>query len=171
MTLGHDNDRTAEPLSPAENTLRLVAQLPAPEGLEDRVKAELQARSRSPRMLRWPVRMGADGMLYANALRGAAAAAIVCIVAGGGWQIYSRVQGPPTAQTMPATAPARIGNGFSSAGAMRTPDSPNGPVLTHALVPAPQASAPDLKSQARPDAVSKHAKKHKKAAPARVPQP
>lgn len=169
MTFGHENDRNAEPMSPAENTLRLIAQLPAPEGLEDRVKSELLTH-KSARVLRWPVWMTADGMFYANALRGAAAAAIVCIVAGGGWQIYSHVQGPPTAQAIPAAVPARIGNGFSSAGAMRTPNSPNGPVLTHPRVPAPQTKAPNVKAQVPSQTEFQHAKKHKKAAPAAVPE-
>ena len=169
MTFGHENDRGAELLNSVENTLRVIAKLPVPQGLEDRVKAELQSQ-RSARVLRWPVWRSADGMLYANALRGAAAAAIVCVVAGGGWQIYAHVQGPPTAQALPAAVPARIGNGFSSAGAMRTPDSPDGAVLTHALVPAPQTKAPDVKARIHPQAAIKHATKHKQVPPAAVPQ-
>lgn len=171
MTFGHENDRNVKPLSQAENTLRLIARLPAPEGIEDRVKAGLRARGRSARVLRWPVWMSTDGLLYANALRGAAAAAIVCAVAGGGWQVYSHVQVSPSAQAAPAAVPARIGNGFSSAGAMRTPDSPYGPVLTHALVPAPQMKAPGVEAHVPSRAARTHAKKHKTTAPAAVPQP
>jgi hypothetical protein len=62
--------------------------------------------------------------------RSAAAAAIVCVVAGGGWGVYSRVK--------PADAPKvvvipRAAGGFSSAGAMRTPKTVDGTMLTHPL--------------------------------------
>ena len=40
--------------SPAEETLRLVASLPAPDGLEDRVNAALSAAERRGRVLAWP---------------------------------------------------------------------------------------------------------------------
>ena len=75
--------------------------------------------------------------IQSPAFRGAAAAAIVCVVAGGGWRIYSHVQTPaaPTANVI--TMPARVGgtSGFSSANAIRTPDTLAGPVLTHAVTP------------------------------------
>ncbi len=38
----------------AEATLRLIAQLPAPLGLEDRVLAGLNSAPRSGRLLHWP---------------------------------------------------------------------------------------------------------------------
>jgi hypothetical protein len=161
-----DNNRFVEPLSAAEETLRVIARLPAPDGLADRVQAGLRAAPRSSRVLRWPVWFAGDGFRYGTALRGAAAAAIVCVVAGGGWRIYSHVQTAPSAQALPV--PARMGNGFSSAGAMRTPDSPSAPVLTHALIPAPQVPAMNL--PAHPAPAHRRAKKHKKAAPAAVPQ-
>lgn len=134
------------PLSEAEKTLRLVAGLPAPEGLSDRVQAGLRTAPRA-RILQWPVALIPGGWMTAPALRGAAAAVIVCVVAGGGWRIYSRVQAPaPSANVI--TMPARVGNqgSFSNAGAMRTPDTLDKPVLTHAIVPdtarPPQKAAP-----------------------------
>ncbi|MGB7546973.1 MAG: hypothetical protein WBM14_04420, partial [Terracidiphilus sp.] len=64
--------------------------------------------------------------------RGAAAAAIVFVVAGGGWGVYSRVQ-PAQATKVIAMPRVAAPSGFSSAGAMRTPQTLNGPVLAHPL--------------------------------------
>jgi hypothetical protein len=64
-------------------------------------------------------------------MRGAAAAAIVFVVAGGGWGIYSRVQPSPAAKVIVMPARSGAASGFSNAGAMRTPQTLNGPVLTH----------------------------------------
>ena len=128
-------------LSSAESTLRLIATLPAPEGLEDRVQAALQAAPRAGRVLAWPAALRPDS----DWLRSAAAAAIVLVVAGGGWGIYSHVQpgGPErgVAAPMRVVAPA----GFSSAGAMRTPQTLTGPVVAHpatAQKPAKPAAKP-----------------------------
>jgi hypothetical protein len=108
-----------------EESLRVIARLPAPEGLEERVIAGVRAGSRGARVLHFPEALRPGG----NWMRGAAAAAIVLVVAGGGWGIYSRVQRPQAAKviTMPVrgTAPG----GFSNAGAMRTPNTLNGPVI------------------------------------------
>jgi len=103
-------------------TLRLVATLPTPEGLEDRVHAKLRAVPRSGRVLSWPMATGA--WMRSTAMRSAAAAAIVFVVAGGGWGIYTRVQ-PSKVIAMPL----RDGTpgGFSGAGAMRTPQPFNPP--------------------------------------------
>lgn len=143
------------PLSEAEKTLRLVAGLPAPDGLADRVHAGLRAAPR-PRLLQWPTALMPRGWMTSPALRGAAAAAIVCVVAGGGWRIYSRVQTPaaPTANVIPM--PARVGaQGFSNAGAMRTPDTLNKPVLTHSVTPSaprPPQKHRKIRHAARPAA-------------------
>ena len=69
-------------------------------------------------------------------MRGAAAAAIVFVVVGGGWGVYLRVQ-PVQAPKVIAMPRVSAGGGFSSAGAMRTPQTLNGPVLvTPATKPA-----------------------------------
>jgi hypothetical protein len=111
--------------SPAETTLRLIATLPAPVGIEDRVMAGVQAAPRSGRVLHWPEVLQPTG----SWMRGAAAAAIVFVVAGGGWGIYTRVQ--PTQPARVIAMPPRTGaaGGFSNAGAMRTPQTLNGPVV------------------------------------------
>jgi hypothetical protein len=118
----------------AEETLRLIASLPAPEGLEERVHSALRAAPRTARILHWPVALtSSSAWMRSSAMRSAAAAAIVCVVAGGGWSIYSRVQ-PPKVIAMPAHVAAP--GGFSNAGAMRTPQTLNGPVVKHP-VPKP----------------------------------
>jgi hypothetical protein len=110
--------------SSAEETLRWIARLPSPEGLEDRIHQALKSAPRRGRLLAWPSATGAGG----GWMRAAAAAAIAFVVAGGGWGVYSRVQPAKTTVLPPHVA----GPGsFSSAGAMRTPDTLNGPVLTH----------------------------------------
>jgi hypothetical protein len=122
----------------AEETLHLIATLPAPAGLEERVKTRLANKPRTARVLFWPsARRGGDGWMRGNAVRAAAAAAIVFVVAGGGWGVYSRVQ--PAQQTKVIVMPPRLNaaGGFSSAGAMRTPQTLNGPVLAHPVTDAP----------------------------------
>lgn len=131
-------------LSQAEHTLRLVAQLPAPQGLEARLRQQLQAAPAASRILSWPaVRRRAEWR------RSAAAAALVAAICGGSWAVYAHVQ---PSQSLRAVELPRVNgaSGFSSAGAMRTPQ-------TLAPAAAPQAAQPDGKS----------ATKNKPAAPAR----
>ena len=120
----------------AEDTLRLIASLPAPEGLEERVQAALHRTPRSGRILTWPA-----PYRPANAwMRTAAAAAIVFVVAGGGWGVYSHVGQGQLAKTM-VLPRVPISGGFSSAGAMRTPQTLDGPVVAR---PAPERSSQAL---------------------------
>jgi len=116
----------------AEETLRLIASLPAPEGLEDRIHAALAKTPRSTRVLAWPV---AAHWMHGTLARSAAAAAIVCVVAGGGWQVYSRVHPAQTPEVI-AMPQVSAPGGFSSANAIRKPKTLDGPTLTHPL-PAP----------------------------------
>ncbi len=126
----------------AEATLRLVAGLPAPEGLEDRVHAALRnAPRRGGRVLDWPARPRVENPW----MRSAAAAAIVFVVAGGGWGVYSRVQPARVIAMPPHTASP---GGFSNAGAMRTPQTLNGPVVIHpAAAQGAGAAAPAASAQ------------------------
>ncbi len=126
-----------EAFGPGEDTLRLIASLPAPPGLADRVHDGLHAAPQAERILmgRGPL-LAPYGWMHSAMVRGAAAAAIVCVVAGGGWRIYSHVQ-PPTAKMVIMPAPGSPGaKGFSHAGATRVPDTLQGPVLTHPVAPA-----------------------------------
>ena len=102
----------------AEETLRLVAALPVPMGLEDRVKAGLHAAAQN---------------------------GIVFVVAGGGWGVYSRVQ--PVQSPKVIAMPQRINTsgGFSNAGAMRTPQTLTGPILAHPVEETPKQNDGDVK--------------------------
>jgi hypothetical protein len=151
-----------------EDTLRLIASLPAPEGLADRVEQGLRHAPQTARVLNWHGSQRPSGRwMQSTMARGAAAAAIVCVVAGGGWGIYSRVQPEPAAKVLaipPRVAPA--GGRFSPAGAKRVPQTLDGPVLTHPVAdntepkvvdkapassrPAHGRPAPAKKSAARP---------------------
>jgi len=116
--------------SAGDETLRLISSLPAPHGLEDRVHRALRARSdRRGRVLSWPRRLSPQN----GWMRTAAAAAIVFVVVGGGWGVYTRVghYQPSNVIPMPLHMPAA--GHFSSAGAMRTPQTLPGPVVVHPL--------------------------------------
>lgn len=134
--MSYEQNGWTNPASEAEKTLRLVAGLPVPDGLVSRVQQELRKAQRG-RLLHWPMALVPGGWIASPALRGAAAAVIVCVVAGGGWRIYSHVQ-TPLPQAKVVVMPARVGaqGAFSNAGAMHTPDSLAKPVLTHAVTPA-----------------------------------
>jgi hypothetical protein len=147
-----------EARSPAEETLRLIASLPAPEGFAERVEAGLRLAPRSvsvrARILAWPVALRLDHALDQPWLRTAAAAAIVAVVAGGGWGISARFQPPPPASAV--TLPPRVSapGGFSSAKAMRTPQTLIGPTVAdlaaaHPALAAPPASKTDGQTAAQ----------------------
>jgi hypothetical protein len=129
MKSGLNQDKRTGTAGGAEETLRVIANLPAPEGLVDRVQTRLRSAPRSALVLSWPSVFGPGGWGYAPALRGAAAAAIVCGVVGGGWRIYSHVQPAASARVITMPAPAIPGRGFSTAGSVHTPDPR--PVVTH----------------------------------------
>jgi len=132
-----------------EETLRLIARLSAPEGLEERVRAGLRAATLAKlpkaRILRWPVALRLDN----DWMRAAAAAAIVAVVVGGGWGISSRFQPsqPSSAIVVPLRGAGQ--SGFSSAGAMRTPQTLNGPVVAHPATVAPETAKPAAKTPVR----------------------
>jgi hypothetical protein len=138
-------NHTPDRVRNAEETLRLLATVPVPDDLVDRVQARLAAAP--PRsFLSGSSLFGRNGWMFSpvfsQGLRGCAAAAIVLFVAGGGFAIYSRVQPSPSAQVI--EMPARVGNSgsFSNAGAMRTPDTLNGPVLANPALANPALAHP-----------------------------
>jgi negative regulator of sigma E activity len=142
-------DRAAE-IAVVEVMLRQIAQLPAPAGLEDRLQMRLRAALRQqPRRREWFAFLRQDGAwLHASGLRAVAAVAIAAVVMGGGWGVASRIQ--PAAQQgsvqpVPLSTP-----GFSSAGAIRTPQTLNGPVVETAV-----------RSTARPDRTVKAKQRRK----------
>ena len=125
-------------------TLRLVAKLPPPAGLEDRVFTSLLAAPRGARILNWPQPLHARDWM-----RSAAAAAIVLVVGGGGWGIYSHVQKSETARAIAAPRVVMQQGGFSSAGVIRRPQTLNGPVLNK------QAESSQPKRNPRPKSKEK----------------
>jgi hypothetical protein len=129
------SDPNAEVARDVESTLRLIATLPAPRGIEDRVIARLSSTPRAGSVLSFPRPLSPAG----NWLRAAAAAAIAFLVVGGGWGVYSRVQPSGVAVTVPQTSHSR---GFSNAGAVRVPQTLQAPVLTDpALIQPADAEA------------------------------
>jgi hypothetical protein len=139
--------------STGEDTLRLIAGLAAPEGLEGRVREALRTAPRHGRVLAWPFTLRTD----AKWVRATAAAAIVMIVAGGGWSVYSHIQ--PWQQAKAPVAPARVGtmSGFSGASAVRSPQTLQPPVV----------SVPPKSAQLHPA----HKKAQKKATKPQTQQP
>ena len=116
-----------------ESTLHLVTHAPVPAGIEHRVHAALQAAPRSARILAWPM---------AGWVRTAAAAAIVVVVGGGGWGVYRHAQVHQPSRMIASPAPvvvAPTAGGFSSAGAIRTPQTVKGPAAIE--TPAGKKSA------------------------------
>ncbi len=114
----------AATLAEMDATLRMIANLPAPAGLEDRMFAGVLKAPRKAGVLSWPRR------LYARDwVRSIAAAAIVLAVGGGGWGIYAHVA--PNEPVRAIAAPRRIfePGGFSSAEVIRRPQTLNGPVV------------------------------------------
>src|ERR1700749_2153534 len=100
LSIQNDADRSESVLD-AEKTLRLIATLPAPDGIEDRVKSGLHTAPRKAGVIAWPV-PGARWTQIAS-MRAAAAAAIVLVVAGGAWEVYThiRIAPEPAAFTAP----------------------------------------------------------------------
>ena len=126
----------------AEETLRLIATLPAPDGIEERVKAGLRSAPRQGVVIGWPLAASyRNGWIHGSALRAAAAAAIVIVVAGGGWEVYShiRVAAAPAAQAVPQ--PISGHSGLSTAGTMRVPQTLEGPVVAAPVIAKPKTNA------------------------------
>jgi hypothetical protein len=131
--------KTVPGAAEAETTLRLIAALPAPEGLEERVKTALhQSVHQTPQsrsLLHWPRTDWMQTQMQSWA-RTAAAAAIVFVVIGGGWEIYARVQPAPQPNAIalpPQPTSGHAHGGFASANAIRKPRTLDGTALTHPL--------------------------------------
>jgi hypothetical protein len=70
-------DQGSATSSPAEETLRLIARLSPPEGLEERVQAGLRAKGTVPgraRILQWPMALRLDNFWMQSSLARMAAA-------------------------------------------------------------------------------------------------
>ena len=148
-----------------DETLRLIARISAPEGLEERVQVGLRTVSPKARILRWPEALRLENAWMQNLARAAAAAAIVAVVVGGGWGVSSRFQ--PNQPTSAIAVPPLVTSqgGFSSAGAMRTPQTLNGPVVAHPATVAPETAKPAAKHATKSPA------RQVKSAPVKTPIP
>lgn len=119
-----------------EETLRQVAKMPAPEGLEERVQRRLDTE-----MLRGEERRRSVWSLWmpGRKLQFAGAAVLAAAVAGSAWSVY---HGPRTGgnaavkQAAPAPAKSAAESGFTPAGAVAVP---------HTLAPIHVAPAPKRK--------------------------
>lgn len=125
---GHDRRTGA---IEAEETLRLIAALPAPEGIEERVKAGLKSAPRQAVVIDWPLR---SRWIQNAAMRAAAAAAIVMVVAGGGWEVYSHIHVAAEPAAVAAPPPVTGQSGLSAAGTKRVPQTLEGPVIASPVI-------------------------------------
>lgn len=123
----NDFDRNTGAIE-AEKTLRLIATLPAPKGIEERVKAKLRTAPQQGQVIVWPS-APAGGWLHSSAMRAAAAAAIVIVVAGGGWEVYSHIRVAPEPAAIASPPQISGQTGFSTAEARRTPKTVDGPTI------------------------------------------
>ncbi len=147
-------DRNSGALA-AEETLRMIAKMPAPEGLEDRLKAGLRSAPRRATVIAWPF-APVQGWT-----RGAAAAAIVLVVAGGGWGVYSHIQVAPLPSAMTEPQMPNGAGAFSTAGAKHVPQTVEGPVVAAPVIEEQKngvhKDAPDLeKGPGQPKAKRQH---------------
>jgi hypothetical protein len=131
--LGSDSNSVSQTTHDADATLRLIAGLPTPGGLEKRVIAGLRSAPRSGRIISWPRLLNPTE----NWLRSAAAAAIVFVVIGGGWGVYSHVKTTNATAAPPTTG---AGGAFSNAGARVIPHTLTSPVVVQ---PPPAQSRVD----------------------------
>ena len=141
---------TDEPGHEADETLRLLAELPEPDGLTDRVHQRLTHAQVTPeRRGFWSLWMPAQRFQFA------AAGVLVVAVAGSMWSLH-RSHPPATgAQSAPAAVPAAASarqggspadaGGFHSAGAERVP-----PTLHPIKVPPTPKKKPGAGHPAKP---------------------
>jgi hypothetical protein len=142
----------------AEETLRLVAELPPPEELTDRVHARLQAAQIAPsRRGFWSYWLPAQRFQFA------AAAALALAVAGSTWAVYRQHPQPgPAAQTSHPASPSAASSsqpagGFGTAGTVRVPPTLNPikvPPAPHRKPGAGHAAAKTAPKPAAPPAQS-----------------
>lgn len=164
LSTHHDFDRNAGVVD-AERTLRLIASLPAPDGIEDRVKSGLRGTPIQTGVIGWPLSPNRAGWAQISYLRAAAAAAIVLMVAGGGWGVYAHFGQAPSPDAN--VVPQRIdGGGFSSAQARRTPKTVEGPTIVVPKTVKQETGDGSVSAEQRAHGVSRQKKLNRSANPA-----
>lgn len=156
----HNPMAPPSPRNTGEETLRLIASLPVPSGLEDRIHTALRTAPRPARLLTWPTLPH----LQSNWMRAAAAAAIVFVAAGGGWGVYSRLHRDQAGKTLAVPIHVTQPGGFSGAGAARTPT-----VLPGPLAPQPPKAKNAQSNPAKMPASKPAATRKKHHSPAAAP--
>ncbi|MFZ1086737.1 MAG: hypothetical protein WAN35_17380 [Terracidiphilus sp.] len=156
-------------ISSVEETLRLIARLAAPDGLEERVQKSLRVAAvpaaHKARVLSWrTVTRSFDSWMQSGALRAAAAAAIVAVVVGGGWIVSSRLPAAQLGVDFTTSQQGRAQGGFSAAGAKRTPQTLDRPRVEIPAGAHPVMAAPQAKEKADQSATRK-ALEHGKLTP------
>jgi hypothetical protein len=121
-------------------TLHLLTQVEPPKGLAERVQSRLEDEPRR-RTHRGLLHLFDPLTPWGNWMRGLAAAAIVAILAGGCWEVFSRSHAPAVTPSASLAAPSTTttGNGFTSAGAVRKPQTLDGPLARPENDPAKSA--------------------------------
>jgi hypothetical protein len=114
----YQSDTHHESGSEAEETLRLLARLPAPEGLNDRIHSRLEMTTRPARRSFlasiWSLWMPAQRLQFAGA------ALLVLAVAGSTWSVYHTSNRAGNVTPVPPAGPS---TSFGSAGAERVPQT------------------------------------------------
>lgn len=159
-----ERKKTAEELAEetTRETLRLLASVPAPRGLEARLLARIGEQTQPKRVLAWPLR---TALAESAGMRAAAAAVLVAVLAGGGWGIVALTR--PAQQAGAARSTVRSGmggSGFSSAGAMRTPETLKGPAVPMTVAAPPATTlvaAPEVEAEKKPAKKNSFAPKSK----------
>ena len=152
LSTRNDFDRSAS-VADAERTLRVIAKLPAPEGIADRVKTRLHTAPRKAGAIAWPSAVGSGRWTQFAPIRAAAAAAIVMAVGGGAWELYTHIQIAPEPAALVAPLHTDGSRGLSAAGAVRKPKTLDGPVLadpTHTKLTSDELKSGDLAKKKHP---------------------
>ncbi|MGA8088329.1 MAG: hypothetical protein WCA10_13550 [Terracidiphilus sp.] len=165
----NDLDRNAETIE-AERSLRLIATLPAPVGIEDRVKSGLRNASFQTGVIAWPLSSSSRASwAQVSYMRAAAAAAIVFVVAGGGWGVYThfRPAATPTAEAVPQRIDGS--GGLSPAGAVRTPKTVEGPRIATPKIMRQATGSGSVSTQPRLHGDRRQDKKKRSSTPVSAP--
>jgi hypothetical protein len=154
------NSEQGSGISAAEETLRLLARLHAPEGLEERVQKKLRnavvSSAHQAKILGWPAWLRpSGGWMQSAPLRAAFAGAIVAVVVGGGWIVSSRLPAAQPGMAVTTSPRGAAPGGFSAANAKRTPQTLDRPLVAVPAEAPPPKAAPLTKEKADQPATRK----------------
>jgi hypothetical protein len=149
------NQFSGESSPEPEHTLRLVAELPPPSELTDRVHQRLSdARTLHPHRRFWSFWMPAQRLQFVGA------ALLVVAFAGSTWSVYHAKGGAPTRIPAPQNPPSPASpmtGGFGSAGAERHPSTLTPIKVPPAAKKKPSASHAAIMRTLKPDSTQSEA--------------